>query len=504
VSALPITPEEVQVEPIVGWRVWRVVEIKTLAAGRELRLAAAGRYGLPPHWPPLQPITAVCSKFNSRHEAPWPSHECGVYALRTRRLTEERLESFVDSTNGDKAEAWAIGQVSLWGRVVECERGWRGQYAYPYALTVLSDDETLARRLAAVYAVDVDTAPPLPAPPPVEAGDDDEQEAAALPSRLTAIRTELESLEQETQTRLEQLQAQRVAQPAAVQDTPIATDVSRDDVLTAFYLHAARYLIDPASWRWRHLTPRQRNLALTDDLALVLLWQRGFRHHWAGISREFPADEVAASIVGRRVASELRKMKRDGLVESGQLRSFYQTKYVRLTKTGLASLTSLRHLPAHLRTVHQVDILSEEGEARTHRVVRARVLHHLQLPPALFTFEVDALKPQLAAERAAARAKGGRAFERYLARVRAGDDFGEVRLYYTEEETLAALRQAFVSHRRQPVSFQQLMAVLAPGDYGKEEAARLSAVLVKLRKARKVKKVSAGNPNARRWQPARP
>jgi hypothetical protein len=146
--------------------------VDTLDGTKALRLGAAGTRGLPPLWPPLQPIVAVCSKFNSKHEAPWPSHECGVYALRTRRLAEDRLQGFLNSTNGDKAEAWAIGRVSLWGRVIECERGWRGQYGYPYAITVLSDDESLVPRLARVYAVDVDAGPP----PLVEPEDEDEED----------------------------------------------------------------------------------------------------------------------------------------------------------------------------------------------------------------------------------------------------------------------------------------------------------------------------------------
>lgn len=29
-----------------------------------------------------------------------------------------------------------IGTVSLWGRVVECTRGWRGSYAYPKRIYV--------------------------------------------------------------------------------------------------------------------------------------------------------------------------------------------------------------------------------------------------------------------------------------------------------------------------------------------------------------------------------
>src|SRR3990172_3559242 len=112
-TALPVTPEEVQAEVIVGWRCWRVVEADTLAGIKSLRLAASGTRGLPPLWPPLQPMVAVCSKFDSRHEAPWPDHECGVYALRTRRLLDEVLDIFIAGTNGDTAVAWAFGRVSL-------------------------------------------------------------------------------------------------------------------------------------------------------------------------------------------------------------------------------------------------------------------------------------------------------------------------------------------------------------------------------------------------------
>ncbi len=31
---------------------------------------------------------------------------------------------------------WVIGTVSLWGRVVECTRGWRASHAYPKAIYV--------------------------------------------------------------------------------------------------------------------------------------------------------------------------------------------------------------------------------------------------------------------------------------------------------------------------------------------------------------------------------
>ena len=82
-APIPLAPQETMPAAIVGWRIWRVVEADTLNGTTEPRLAAAGARGLPPLWPPRQPIVAVCSNFDARHEAPWPGHECGVYALRT-------------------------------------------------------------------------------------------------------------------------------------------------------------------------------------------------------------------------------------------------------------------------------------------------------------------------------------------------------------------------------------------------------------------------------------
>jgi hypothetical protein len=52
----------------------------------------------------------------------------------------------------------AIGRVSLWGRVVETQRGYRGQYGYVYDIILVSGGEAEARDLRARYAVDVSVA----------------------------------------------------------------------------------------------------------------------------------------------------------------------------------------------------------------------------------------------------------------------------------------------------------------------------------------------------------
>jgi hypothetical protein len=82
-------PEAVLKEPIVGWRAWRVYEIDTLRDGRQFRLCAVGTRGIPKVWEPRVATRAVCSDFKSRHEAPDPEHECGLYALRSRKRLED-------------------------------------------------------------------------------------------------------------------------------------------------------------------------------------------------------------------------------------------------------------------------------------------------------------------------------------------------------------------------------------------------------------------------------
>ncbi len=55
-----------------------------------------------------------------------------------------------------------VGQVSLWGKVILCERGYRAQFAYPKRLIVIgsAEDEriqTMAGELSASYQVETET-----------------------------------------------------------------------------------------------------------------------------------------------------------------------------------------------------------------------------------------------------------------------------------------------------------------------------------------------------------
>jgi hypothetical protein len=49
-----------------------------------------------------------------------------------------------------------VGQIALWGRCIEHERGWRASHAYPHHLYVFAEDAALAATLRDRYLVPVE------------------------------------------------------------------------------------------------------------------------------------------------------------------------------------------------------------------------------------------------------------------------------------------------------------------------------------------------------------
>ncbi|WP_133824846.1 hypothetical protein [Actinomycetospora succinea] len=97
--------------PVVGWRVWRLGGDRT---GPEL-VSPAVTAG----WPARTAMTAACRR--GCPSAPAWDCGCGLYATTTLDLL---LPSFTDA-------GAVLGCVALWGRVVEADRGWRAEHAYP-------------------------------------------------------------------------------------------------------------------------------------------------------------------------------------------------------------------------------------------------------------------------------------------------------------------------------------------------------------------------------------
>jgi hypothetical protein len=105
------------IEPIRAWRVWRA---STADVTGHLTLHSLGN-GTP--WKPREMLEARCSL--GAHAAPNAECTCGVYAHKTRKAAIRHARTIGGAV---------VGEVELWGKVVEHEHGYRAQYARPCAL----------------------------------------------------------------------------------------------------------------------------------------------------------------------------------------------------------------------------------------------------------------------------------------------------------------------------------------------------------------------------------
>jgi hypothetical protein len=131
-------------EALSGWRVWLVARSP---AG--LRLVSVVYHAL---WEPGCELAAECMHWRPSLLRPWRSrgggHEppgdgcrCGIYAASE----VDGAADYLEAVWGEEPLRWpvvhrVIGRVSLWGTVVECERGFRGGRAYPERLWVPARD----------------------------------------------------------------------------------------------------------------------------------------------------------------------------------------------------------------------------------------------------------------------------------------------------------------------------------------------------------------------------
>lgn len=78
-------------------------------------------------WPQEYPLKAFCAKgyFDDLHAT---SCKCGIYSLKSNVD-----EKYIESGGGS-----VFGSVYIWGKVIECEYGYRSEYAYPESLKCFS------------------------------------------------------------------------------------------------------------------------------------------------------------------------------------------------------------------------------------------------------------------------------------------------------------------------------------------------------------------------------
>jgi hypothetical protein len=128
-NAKPL-PEEHLVAAITGFRAWNVPLFVD-----ELRSVAK-----PSKWLPYRRFEAKCEA----QQCAGVSCTCGIYAF-------SRMELVTKEYRGEgKSRKYVYGEVSLWGRVLECKDGYRAQFAYPKAFV---NSGAIAKRMSEVFGV---------------------------------------------------------------------------------------------------------------------------------------------------------------------------------------------------------------------------------------------------------------------------------------------------------------------------------------------------------------
>jgi hypothetical protein len=124
------------VEPTIAWRSWLVV-----AEAEGIRLSSVVFRN---SWPLRHELEASCQRKvvafpriwrrrSTGHAAPAESCRCGIYGAREADLAASYVANQLWQGKPLRPPLLhhAIGRVSLWGTVVECEDGWRASFAYP-------------------------------------------------------------------------------------------------------------------------------------------------------------------------------------------------------------------------------------------------------------------------------------------------------------------------------------------------------------------------------------
>lgn len=118
------------IEPLIGWRAWRVDRFGSLLS-RTCEVA----------WPGGSKLVASCNA-SGGHDTPQVNCSCGIYSVKTL----EGAIRYVSDGNWGSSDV-AIGKIKVWGRVVQATKGYRSEFAYPievYLLRPTGKDNDLA------------------------------------------------------------------------------------------------------------------------------------------------------------------------------------------------------------------------------------------------------------------------------------------------------------------------------------------------------------------------
>jgi hypothetical protein len=105
---------------LTGWRGWTIKDEKLQALG------------MTKAWKPKKAEPAKCQTCKS-HRAPSRECSCGYWSFKSMDVLTKALVGYVGTV-------LVVGSVEIWGRVIECENGYRSEYAYPKELWLLKPD----------------------------------------------------------------------------------------------------------------------------------------------------------------------------------------------------------------------------------------------------------------------------------------------------------------------------------------------------------------------------
>jgi hypothetical protein len=117
-----VLPDEFGTEPLLGYRGWQIVDVGD-GTGPALK-------SLHVHYIWSRTAEAFCHQqaapfLKGRHPgtlSPDPACSCGIYA----QLPEHPLTAWDEAKQGIVS---ASGTIAMWGRVIQCERGYKAQFA---------------------------------------------------------------------------------------------------------------------------------------------------------------------------------------------------------------------------------------------------------------------------------------------------------------------------------------------------------------------------------------
>jgi len=149
--ALGLTNHDFQAPDLVGvcegWRAWNVErELPPFGMPPKLYSATYGYF-----WTPRKRARAECQKDSSH--VPGEACTCGFYAAKDLgHLRQMGYSAYME--NGPQVTI--VGQLAMWGKVIEGTQGWRSEYAYPVKLFVPFEAWRLAKPVARAYGVPVE------------------------------------------------------------------------------------------------------------------------------------------------------------------------------------------------------------------------------------------------------------------------------------------------------------------------------------------------------------